>query len=696
MKKALQIQRLASLCRVYIKLIQHRIVQVVLDTPLDFYFDYRYPVETENFPVPEIGMLVVVPFGRREEVGLVVEVKEESEIDEDKLKDVVSVIDGIPALRTDWIELCRFAAGYYQRPLGEVALPSIPKNIRANKKLAMKRALKSAARTEGDTVATTTEKPVLLKAQKDAVSAIAQTRGFKPFVLYGVTGSGKTEIYLQAIEEKLNQSDDVQVLIMVPEINLTPQLEISVRSRFPGVSIATLHSRLTESERLKSWLQIHTGTSRIVLGTRLAILASMPKLGLIVVDEEHDPSYKQQEGLRYSARDLAVWRANQLGIPVVLGSATPSLESWQHVLSGRYVKLELPERAVRDAVLPAIRLIDATREPLQNGFSPSLISAIRRRLEKSEQSLLFLNRRGYAPVITCEACGWISVCERCTAYMVYHKSHRLLRCHHCGLERSIPRVCPDCGNIDLHTLGRGTQRIEEELNSTFPDARILRIDADSTRKKGSLEAALEMVHKGVIDIVIGTQMISKGHDFRNMTLVGVLNPDTALFSHDYRAGERLFSQLMQVAGRAGRGAVSENGNRSEVLIQTRYPMHPLYQAALTHDYGNYVSDLLMERQNAGLPPFGFQVLLLAEARKVENALDFLRQAIEAIPEPEAVIINEPIPMAMMRVANVERAQLLIESTSRGRLQGMLKEWIPVLRNMKTGIRWHIEVDPMSI
>ncbi len=677
-------------------MIQHCIVQVVLDTPLDFYFDYRYPVEAENFPVPKIGMLVVVPFGRREEAGLIVDVKEESEIDENKLKDVVSVISEIPPLRTDWIDLCRFAAGYYQRPLGEVALPSIPKNIRANKKLALKRAVKALVQVPGNIVATNMEKPVLLKAQEQAVSAIVKTRGFKPFVLYGVTGSGKTEIYLQAIEEKLNQSHDMQVLIMVPEINLTPQLEVSVRSRFPGVTIATLHSRLTESERLKNWLQIHTGVARIVLGTRLAILASMPQLGLIVVDEEHDPSYKQQEGLRYSARDLAVWRANQLGIPVVLGSATPSLESWQHVLSGRYVKLELPERAVKDAVLPAIRLIDATREPLQNGFSPSLINAIKRRLEKSEQSLLFLNRRGYAPVITCEACGWISVCERCTAYMVYHKSHHLLRCHHCGLERPIPRVCPDCGNIDLQTLGRGTQRIEEGLAGYFPDARILRIDADSTRKKGSLEAALEMVHKGEIDIVIGTQMISKGHDFQNMTLVGVLNPDTALFSHDYRAGERLFSQLMQVAGRAGRGGVSEHGNRSEVLIQTRYPMHPLYQAALTHDYGNYVSDLLMERQNAGLPPFGFQVLLFAEARKVENALDFLRQAIDAIPEPEAVIINEPIPMAMMRIANVERAQLLIESTSRGRLQGMLKEWIPVLRNMKTGIRWHIEVDPMSI
>ena len=675
---------------------KHQIVQVVLDTPLDFYFDYRYPVGAESFPVPQAGMLVVVPFGRREDVGLVVDVKEESWIDESRLKDVISVIVEIPPLQTEWIHLCRFAAGYYQRSLGEVALPSIPKNIRANNKFAIKRAIRALAKPVPEYSSRQIDKPVLLKAQKEAVSAIVQAEGFRSFVLHGVTGSGKTEIYLQAIEEKLNRSEDMQVLIMVPEINLTPQLEISVRSRFPAIVIASLHSRLTEGERLKNWLLIHTGTARIILGTRLSILASMPYLGMIVVDEEHDPSYKQQEGLRYSARDLAVWRANQLGIPVVLGSATPSLESWQHVLSGRYTKLELPERAVRDAVLPLIRLIDTTAESLQNGFSPSLINAIKQRLEKSEQSLLFLNRRGYAPVITCEACGWISVCDRSTAYMVYHKSHRLLRCHHCGLERPVPRICPDCGNMDLQTLGRGTQRIEEGLQVFFPEARILRIDADSTRKKGSLEAALETVHKGDVDIVVGTQMISKGHDFRNMTLVGVLNPDTALFSHDYRAGERLFSQLMQVAGRAGRGGVSENGSQSEVLIQTRYPQHPLYQAALTHDYGNYVRELLAERQNAGLPPFGFQVLLVAEARKVENALDFLRQAIAAIPKPQAVIINEPIPMAMMRIANIERAQLLVESTSRGRLQGMLKEWLPVLRNMKTGVRWHVEVDPMSI
>ena len=391
-----------------------------------------------------------------------------------------------------------------------------------------------------------------------------------------------------------------------------------------------------------------------------------------------------------------MWRASQLKIPVVLGSATPSLESWQHVLTGRYIKLELPERAVKDAVLPAIKLIDTSKQLLNKGLSGELINAIQRRLEKGEQSLLFLNRRGYAPVITCEACGWISSCERCTAYMVYHKSHRLLRCHHCGLERPVPRVCPDCGNADLQALGQGTQRVEEGLKICFPDARVLRIDADSTSRKGSLQQALFSIHRGEVDIIIGTQMIAKGHDFRNLTLVGVLNPDTALFSHDYRSSERLFALLMQVAGRAGRSSLRVGANPSEVLVQTRYPMHPLYQATLSHRYEKYASELLAERKNAGLPPFGYQVLLTAESRKIETALAFLRDAAADIPCKDGIMINEPIPMAMMRIANMERAQMLIESNSRACLQHMLREWLPQLRSRKTGVRWQIEVDPLSI
>ena len=671
-------------------------VQVVLDTPLDFCFDYRYPAGVASVQTPQVGQLVVVPFGRRTEVGLVVDVKEDSDVEESRLRDVIAVLSDIPPLNAEWIALCRFAAGYYQRPLGEVALPSIPKKIRANGQKALERAWKMLDKADVPVSVENPVKPQLHPAQQQAVEAIVHSDGFSPYVLYGVTGSGKTEIYLHAIEGLLRQKADAQALVMVPEINLTPQLEKSVRDRFPNERIVTLHSRLTEAERLRNWLAILTGRARIILGTRMAVLAPAPGLCLIVVDEEHDPSYKQQEGLRYSARDLAVWRARQLGIPVVLGSATPSLESWQHMLTGHYTRLELKERAVRDAVLPLIRLVDISRQPLNGGLSGELLQAMRQRLEKGEQSLLFLNRRGYAPVMMCEACGWVSACDRCSAYMVYHKAHRLLRCHHCGCERILPRTCPDCGNADLQALGHGTQRIEETLAGSFPDARILRIDADSTSRKGSLQQALDTIHHGQADIIVGTQMIAKGHDFRNLTLVGVINPDTALFSQDYRASERLFSLLMQVAGRAGRSMHKPGGNASEVLIQTRYPVHPLYQATLSHRYEHYVSELLAERKSAGLPPFGYQALLTAEARSIDKALAFLSEAVESIPDRYGVMVNEPIPMAMMRIANMERAQLLLESASRLALQRMLKAWLPVLRGKKSAVRWQIEVDPMTI
>jgi primosomal protein N' (replication factor Y) len=452
---------------------------------------------------------------------------------------------------------------------------------------------------------------------------------------------------------------------------------------------------LAEGERLRHWLAVHQGEARIVLGTRLAILASMPHLKLIVIDEEHDPSYKQQEGLRYSARDLAVWRAHQLGIPVVLGSATPSLESWQHAQSGRYRKLELRERAVKDAVLPKVRLIDTERDKPGEGITSSLMGALKLRLERGEQSLLFLNRRGYAPVLACDACGWIGNCPRCTAFMVLHKSEYKLRCHHCSLEQRIPRSCPTCGNVDLQPLGRGTQRVEEGLQQLFPEARILRIDADSTRLKGSAQAAFDAVHRGEVDILIGTQMVAKGHDFRNLTLVGVLNPDTALFSHDYRASERLFAQLMQVAGRAGRAAQREGGNASEVLIQTRYPQHPLYAAVMAHDYDSFAAGLLEERQQAGIPPFMYQALLRAEARELQSALDFLAEAASCV-EHAGITINDPIPMTLTRLANVERAQLLVESPSRPALQAFLREWMAALRGMKARVKWSLEVDPVDI
>jgi primosomal protein N' (replication factor Y) len=664
-----------------------------LDTPLDSCFDYRWPCAPGSEPA--VGQLALVDFGRREAVGLIVAVKHETEVPPGKLKDAIAVRSQLAPLPGQWLALARFAADYYQRPLGEVALPGLPKNLRVSTTVALERAIKKLARLELAHDPAPAGMPVLNPAQQEAADAIGGAQGFTPLLLYGVTGSGKTEVYLQACAQVLAREPGGQILIMVPEINLTPQLEGNIRTRFPGVMVATLHSSLSEGERTLHWLAAHEGRARIVLGTRLAILASLPKLKLIVIDEEHDPSYKQQEGLRYSARDLAVWRARQLAIPIVLGSATPSLETWHHAQSGRYRKLELRERAVRDAVLPRVRVIDMERERPRDGLTGALLAALRQRMERGEQSLLFLNRRGYAPVISCDACGWISNCTRCTSFMVLHKPEHRLRCHHCSLELRIPRACPTCGNVDLQPLGRGTQRVEEGLQLMFPDARILRIDADSTRRKGSAQAAFDTVHRGEVDILVGTQMVAKGHDFKKLTLVGVLNPDTALFSQDYRASERLFAQLMQVAGRAGRAGRAEGGSESEVLIQTRYASHPLYSAVARHDYDRFAGSLLAERKQAALPPYMYQALLRAEARELADAIGFLEAARDCLAAG-VVTINDPIPMTMTRVHNVDRAQLLVESPSRPALQGFLKAWLAELRAMKTRVRWSLEVDPLDI
>lgn len=699
-------------------------------------FDYRWNPEGPASVEPVIGQLAVVPFGRRKVVGLITGVADESEVAEDKLRAVVSVYESLTPLSGTWIELCRFAAAYYQRPLGEVMLPCLPKGLRSESMVALDRALKklaaasapsSPAKRRPKAAARTIElpakqsiepsaehsieqlqdetslRPTLNPAQQAAVEHMVGAKGFGVSLLYGVTGSGKTEVYLHAaqrlIEREQAEGRLAQVLIMVPEINLTPQLEANLRARFPQLGLATLHSQLAEGERLRNWLAAHSGAAAIVLGTRLSVLASLPYLRLIVVDEEHDPSYKQQEGLRYSARDLAVWRARQLDIPVVLGSATPSIESWQHAATGRYQRLDLPQRAASHATLPRVGLIDLAHQKLPDGLSPPLIQALRARLERGEQSLLYLNRRGYAPVMQCDACGWISNCNRCTAFMVLHKPEHRLRCHHCSFELRIPKACPTCGNVDLQPLGRGTQRLEESLQILFPQARVLRIDADSTRRKGSAQAAFESVHRGEVDILLGTQMVAKGHDFQNLTLVGVVNPDTALFSQDYRAGERLFALLMQVAGRAGRAGSAApalaDGPRSEVLVQTRYPQHPLYRALLSHDYPGFAQTTLDERRSAGLPPFVHQALLRAEAKTLNAALEFLKQARELLPH-EGVVMNDPVPMTVTRVAGMERAQLLLEAENRNTLQVFLKQWMAALRAQKSRLRWSLEVDPVDI
>ena len=546
--------------------------------------------------------------------------------------------------------------------------------------------------------------PTLNSAQEQAVVAITQATSFKTFLLYGVTGSGKTEVYLHAAAQTLARGQ--RVLMLVPEINLTPQFEQSLRARLEPVAgihgVAVLHSALSDTERLRAWLRVQSGEARIVLGTRLAIFAPLDDVGLIVVDEEHDPSYKQQDGLRYSARDLAVWRAHDLGIPIVLGSATPSLESWANAEKSTYQRLDLPARA-RAVTLPSVRLVDTRRLQLEQGLSPQLLQAMRARLANKEQVLIFLNRRGYAPALHCSSCGWVSQCTRCTTFTVLHRStarRAQLQCHHCGVQQPAPKACPDCGDQDLQPMGRGTQRIEEHLSELFPEARIVRIDADSTRKKGSAQALFASMHAGEVDILVGTQMVAKGHDFANLGLVGVLNADAMLFSQDFRAPERLFAQLMQVAGRAGR-----HSGHGEVIVQTGYPEQAVYQALLKHDYSGFARHSLQERQEAALPPFSYQALLSAEARDLNVAIDFLRGARDSANElsahyqTEAVLtLYDPVPLRIVRVDNMCRAQLLLEATSRPALQSLLRAWLKLLPEQLDArrVRWQLEVDPLEI
>jgi len=681
-------------------------VRVALDVPLPGPFDYR-----SDAPVA-MGLRVIVPFGRRKLIGVVVDNPAEPSYDPKQIRPIEEVLDDLPPFDEGWLRLARFAADYYQRPLGEVMLPTLPPPLRKPAAYQGKRSAGGpVARMDGRkrktarAPAAADEPPALNDAQREAVDTIGALDGFKPVLLHGVTGSGKTEVYLRAAEKVLAAGR--QVLLMVPEINLTPQLEAALRARLEALvgpdGLAVMHSGLSDGERLQAWTRAQRGQARMLLGTRMSIFAPMGELGLIVVDEEHDASYKQQDGLRYSARDLAVWRAHDLGIPVVLGSATPSLETWQHAERGRYLRLSLPGRA-RASSLPSVRLVDTRRLQLKQGMSPQLLDAIGQRLERKEQSLIFLNRRGYSPVLHCQSCAWVSNCPRCTAFTVLHRTdgrgHRL-QCHHCGYQAPVPRACPECGDQDLAPMGRGTQRVEEHLADLFPDARILRIDADSTRKKGSAEALFASVHAGEVDILVGTQMVAKGHDFARLGLVGVLNADSMLFAHDFRAPERLFAQLMQVAGRAGR----HQGN-GEVLIQTNYPEQPVYQALLRHDYAGFARHALHERESTGLPPFVYQALLTAEARELKVAQEFLERA-RALPEGEwkadfpgldAIMLYDPVPLRVVRVANIERAQLLAESSSRPALQAFLASWshhLPYLAN-EARVRWQLEVDPLEI
>ena len=534
--------------------------------------------------------------------------------------------------------------------------------------------------------------PTLTDEQQAAVASLSEGFGcFQPFLLFGVTGSGKTEVYLRLVQQVI--AGGGQALILVPEIALTPQLEGRVAGRFPAARVVSLHSALAEGARSQGFVQAMEGRADIVLGTRLSVFTPLPRLGLIVVDEEHDASYKQHEGVRYSARDLAIWRARQRSVPIVLGSATPSLESWHAAETGRYKRVELASRAVA-ATLPKVRPVDVRREKLQHGLSEHLLRAVEARLQKGEQSLIFLNRRGYAPVLSCPSCGWVSRCPHCTANMVLHLADKRLRCHHCSFDAGIPLACPDCGDQDIQPFGRGTQRLEETLAERFPTARVLRVDRDAARTRSQWDALLEQIGNGEADILVGTQMLAKGHDFPKLTLVGAIGADSALFAADWRAPERLFAQLMQVAGRAGRATLL-----GEVLIQTQFPEHPLYASLVRHDYPAFANSQLEEREQAGFPPYTYQAMLRAEAPLMADSLAFLAAA-KAWPLATGhtdVMLYDPVPMRLARRANFERAQLLIESPSRRALQVFLGAWGEWLDAIKapSKLRWHLEVDPLE-
>jgi primosomal protein N' (replication factor Y) len=668
---------------------------VLIDRPLPRPLVYRLDEPSAT----AVGSCVVVPLGRDEVVGIVAGINQAPAIEAGKVRSVKRVLASVAPFSAHWLALTRFAAEYYQHAWGEVAVPALPPLLRRVPGARFENSLVRARKfIERGATQPAAAPPRLTAEQLAAVDAVGSAQGFAPFLLYGVTGSGKTEVYLEAIAQRLKRSDVAQALVLVPEINLTPQFEQRLRARFAGMRIVSLHSGLPDAERSAAWLAAHDGCARVVLGTRLAVFASLPHLAMIVVDEEHDASFKAGDGVRHSARDLAVKRAQMGGIPIVLGSATPSLESWRQAHEGKYTLLTLTRRAgtAIKQQLPGVECVDLRVHTPVQGLAPPVRHALAQAAANGEQAIVFINRRGYAPVITCDACGWVSMCRRCATFAAFHKSDGSLRCHHCGWQARVPAACPTCGNPGLAAVGHGTQRVEEALHEVLPDARIERIDRDTSQRRHAARDALAAVHAGAVDVLVGTQMIAKGHDFRRVALVAVLNADAQLVAHDFRAPERLFALLMQVAGRAGRA-----GQPSRVLIQTRFPSHPLFAALARHDFRVFAERELAERSAARMPPFASQALLRAEARSLETALEFLRNARtegRKIAGGNAIALYDAVPMPLAKLAGVHRAQLLVETAARPALQRWLPIWLQRVREMQFSprVHWQIEVDPQEI
>ncbi|HEZ0714182.1 TPA: primosomal protein N' [Neisseria meningitidis] len=705
-------------------------------------------------PLPP-GTRVLVPFRNKTVVGMVWETDIAPDMDTARILGVQTTFSDEPLLPESWRDLLAFTSRYYHYPTGQAVFAALPQGLketravempqpplfyalneagraqtpppaRFNKKAALWDALLSGEMTmaalkqvnaqaakliedwavQGWIETTEAAKPVLrpyhgqashsefvLNANQQKASDAIQTAfgSFQPFLLYGITGSGKTEVYFDAMAKVLAQGR--QVLFLLPEINLTPQLLKRVENRFADVPTAVLHSQMAAGKRTQDYLRAMLGQAKLVIGTRLAVFTPMDDVGLIVVDEEHDGSFKQDNELRYHARDLAVWRAKQSGCPVVLGSATPSLESWHKAQSGAYRLLQLTERAHTAAQLPQVDILNVGRLKLDNGFSPQALQLLKQNFEAGGMSLVYLNRRGFAPALFCGDCGHTFGCPNCSAKMVLHQRARQLRCHHCDHREPIPFKCPDCGNQDLTAVGHGTQRVEETLRAFLPKAAVVRVDRDSTAHKNDWADLYRRIADNEIDILVGTQMLAKGHDFARLNLVIVLNADGSLYSADFRAPERLFAELMQVSGRAGRA-----DKPGKVLIQTQLPEHPVFAAVKAQDYAVFAENELNERQMFSMPPFGFQTAVRADAPRVADAMEFLNAAKETLAPllPESVSQFGAAPMLMVRLAERERAQIFLESTSRQDLHRAVSLWVQVLQQNRDGkIRWSVDVDPQE-
>jgi primosomal protein N' (replication factor Y) len=664
-----------------------RLVAVAVPAPLYNAFDYRVGEEMTIQP----GMRLRVPFGAREVVGIALEAPRAGEPGPRKYKAVAEVLDAEPLLPAELLELCRFAADYYQHPLGEVLATALPSALRAGGASTPKAPRKRRGAPAGrEADAGTPEAALpLTDEQAAALRALRATKAFAVTLLEGITGSGKTELYLRRAADVLDA--DGQVLVLVPEIGLTPQIAERFARRF-GAGVVSYHSGMPDGERAQAWLAAGAGRARIVIGTRSAVFVPLPRLGLVVIDEEHDGSFKQQEGLRYSARDLAIVRAQRAKAPVILGSATPSLETQQNARAGRYGHARLARR-VHSVAPPAIRVLDIRARPLDHGLAAPLLQAVGRHLDAGGQALLFINRRGYAPVLLCHDCGWQAPCRQCDARLTLHRARGRLVCHHCGAEQAVPAQCGQCSGKALMPVGQGTERIEAGLRDAFPGKRVERFDSDRMRRRGELERLLGDIASGAIHILVGTQLLAKGHDFAGLSLVGILDVDQALYGSDFRALERMGQLVTQVAGRAGRV-----GQQSEVILQTHEPTNPTLLRLLEGGYGALSETLLAQRRELGLPPFSHLALLRAEAPALAGAVRFLAGARDALMAPAAVQVLGPVPAPMERLAGRFRAQLLLQSSSRSALQQVLAAAVPGLDRLPEArkVRWSVDVDPFDL